>query len=261
MSDLLLAKKEAHVATITINNPTRRNAMSLEMWQGLAAALRSYADDPDVRVVIVTGAGEKAFVSGADISKFESERATPEAVQAYDIATADACHALQHFPKPVIARIGGVCVGGGLNIASNCDLRIAADHARFALPAAKLGLGYGYPSLRRLADIMGTANALELAYTGMLFSAKEVRAMGFLNRVVAVSDLDKTINDYAARIAKNAPLTVATFKAAAIELQKHEAERDVARVQAMVDQCFASEDYVEGRRAFMEKRKPDFKGR
>lgn len=261
MTDKILVEQSEAIATVTFNNPERRNAVSLDMWEAFDAALGKLQDDEAVRVIIITGAGDKAFVSGADISKFESERAQAEAVANYNAATKRAYDRLDNFPKPVIAKIKGVCVGGGLNLAVGCDLRLCNASARFAMPAAKLGLGYGYGSLRRLAHVVGLPNALELAYTAKLFPAEDAFHMGAVNRVIADDELDDFVNDYASRIAGNAPLTIRTFKAGAIELRKHEHERDKARVDAMVEQCFASEDYVEGRRAFMEKRKAEFKGR
>jgi len=261
MTDKILVETADATATITFNNPERRNAVSLEMWEAVEAALARMEDDDAVRVVIITGAGDKAFVSGADISKFESERAEAEAVAAYNATTAKAYDRLYAFPKPVIAKIKGVCVGGGLNLAVACDLRLCNESARFAMPAAKLGLGYGYGSLKRLAHVVGLPNALELAYTAKLFPAEDAFHMGAVNRVVADDELDAFVEDYANRIAANAPLTIRTFKAGAVELRKHESERDTARLDALVAQCFESDDYVEGRRAFMEKRKPAFKGR
>jgi enoyl-CoA hydratase/carnithine racemase len=261
MTDKILVDVADAIATITFNNPERRNAVSLDMWEAVEAALARMEDDDAVRVVIITGAGDKAFVSGADISKFESERAEAEAVATYNAATARVYGRLYSFPKPVIAKIKGACVGGGLNLAFACDLRICNQSARFAMPAAKLGLGYGYDSLKRLAHVVGLPNALELAYTAKLFPAEDAFHMGAVNRVVADEELDAFVEDYANRIAANAPLTIRTFKAGAVELRKHESDRDMARLDALVAQCFGSEDYVEGRRAFMEKRKPAFKGR
>jgi enoyl-CoA hydratase/carnithine racemase len=261
MTKKILRQVDGGAALITFNNPEKRNAVSLEMWQAVEAALDAYAADEAVRVLILTGASDKAFVSGADISKFESERAAADAIAHYNAQTARVYDKLEAFPKPTIAKIRGYCIGGGLNLAACCDLRIATEDARFAMPAAKLGLGYGYQGVKRLATVTGLANALELAFTARQFSAGEALAMGLANRVLPADELDAYVEDYAQRIADNAPLTIQTFKAAAIELKKHESARDLDRLKAMVEACFASADYAEGRKAFMEKRKPAFQGR
>jgi enoyl-CoA hydratase/carnithine racemase len=213
-----------------------------------------------VRILILSGAGGKAFVSGADISKFESERSGREAVQHYNSTTARAYGKMHAFPKPTIAEITGVCVGGGTALAVCCDLRIAGETSRFGIPAAKLGLGYGYPGLKRLIDVVGPSFAKELFFTGRLFDAEEARTMGLVNRVMPDADVAAYVADYARTIAENAPLTVMSVKAIVAEAQKDPAERDLAKCQAMVDRCFDSQDYIEGRRAFMEKRKPRFVG-
>jgi enoyl-CoA hydratase/carnithine racemase len=261
MTKKILRQVDGGAALITFNNPEKRNAVSLEMWQAVEAALDAYAADEAVRVLILTGASDKAFVSGADISKFESERAAADAIAHYNAQTARVYDKLEAFPKPTIAKIRGYCIGGGLNLAACCDLRIATEDARFAMPAAKLGLGYGYQGVKRLAAVTGLPNALELAFTARQFSAGEAMAMGLANRVLPADELDAYVEDYAQRIADNAPLTIQTFTAAAIELKKHESARDLDRLKAMVEACFASADYAEGRKAFMEKRKPAFQGR
>jgi enoyl-CoA hydratase len=256
--DKVLSRVEGRVATITFNNPERHNAVSREMWETTANLFEQFEADDNVRVVVLTGAGVKAFVSGADISKFESERASKEAIARYD-ATSERLHkVMHHFSKPTIAKIRGYCIGGGLGLAVSCDLRICSDNSRFGVPAAKLGLGYKYDGTKRLVDTVGIAFAKEIFFTAKQYSAREAYEMGLVNRVVAEADLDRTVQDYADTIANNAPLTVKTAKFTIG--QTVEPEPDMARCAEMVKICFASADYIEGRRAFMEKRKAQFTG-
>ena len=260
LTDKLVAEKENGIGWITFNNPARHNAMSFEMWQAMAAVLEDYAKDPAVRVVVVKGAGEKAFVAGADISQFKERRTGPEAVAEYN-ATADAANkALVNCPKPTIAMVRGYCIGGGTGIAVACDIRIAAEDARFGVPAAKLGLGYRFSGIKRLSDLVGPQFAAEIFYTARQFSAQEALAMNLINRLVPVAELEKYTRDYANTIVNNAPLTIAAVKRSLLEYVKDPAERDLDLCQQMVDTCFASKDYIEGQTAFMEKRKPVFKG-
>jgi enoyl-CoA hydratase len=259
-TDKILAHKEAGVGTVTFNNPERLNAVSLEMWEAAKRALDGFAADPDVRVVVLTGAGGKAFVSGADISKFGSERATLEATRAYDVTTAATFNGIYEFPKPTIAMIRGYCIGGGLALAVCCDLRICSDNSRFAVPAAKLGLGYGYAGLKRLVDVVGPSYAKEIFYTARQFDAQEAYAMGLVNRVMPAAELESAVKSITDLISANAPLTIKAVKFAVAEAVKDETERDPARMTEMVEACFKSSDYTEGRTAFMEKRKPVFTG-
>jgi enoyl-CoA hydratase len=256
----LLAWRDGAVGHIVFNNPARHNAVSLAMWRRLQQLLAQFAADASLRVLVVSGAGGKAFVSGADISKFESERATMDAVKVYNTASAGACDQLYNFPKPTIAKIQGYCVGGGMNVAVCCDLRLCSADATFAIPAAKLGLGYGFIGVNRLAEIIGISRAMELFYTARQVPAAEALQMGLVNRVVPAGEIDAAVAETTAAIAGNAPLTIATIKAVAREIGKPPAERDLATLERMVDACFASNDYIEGRRAFMEKRKPAFTG-
>ena len=259
-TDKLLSRKEAGVGFVTFNNPERHNAVSLEMWEATTGVLVKFADDDEVRVVVITGAGGKAFVSGADISKFASERASIEATRAYDVKTAAAFNSIYEFPKPTVAMIRGYCIGGGVGLASCCDLRICSDNSTFAVPAAKLGLGYAYAGLKRLVDIVGPSFAKEIFYTARQFDAREAYAMGLVNRVVPEAELESCVKSIADMICANAPLTIKTAKFTVGEILKDESKRDVARVDQMVEACFASRDYTEGRTAFMEKRKPAFTG-
>ena len=259
--DRLIGRKDGAVGHVIFNNPARHNAVSFDMWQAMSAVMDGFLEDEDIRVLVVSGAGGKAFVSGADISKFESERATKEAVKAYAAASAGAYDKLYDFPKPTLASIQGYCIGGGAALAMCCDLRVCNQSARFAIPAAKLGLGYGYNGLKRLSDIVGVSRAMEMFYTARQFSAREAYEMGLVNACVADDELDDVVSGITARIAENAPLTIAAIKRAAREICKDPEERDLKELDAMVQACFDSQDYIEGRRAFMEKRKPEFKGR
>ena len=260
-TERVLARKDGAVGWITFNNPARRNAMSHDMWQAVPKVLEAYAADPDIRLVVLTGAGDKAFVSGADISQFEDQRANQQANDRYGGLVAGATAALTNFPKPTLAMIRGFCIGGGLAVALSCDMRITADDGRFGIPAARLGLGYGFDGLRVLMGVVGPAFAKEIMFTARQFTAAEALAMGLVNRVVPVAELEATVADYAAMIAANAPMTVAASKLAVNEALKDAGKRDMAAVHAATDACFNSADYAEGRAAFMEKRKAVFVGK
>ena len=259
-TDKMLSRKEGHVGYVIFNNPERRNAVSLEMWEATARILDDFGNDNDIRVVVLTGAGDKAFVSGADISRFESERANEEAVARYNQTVERANAAIYEYPKPTIAMIRGYCIGGGVGLALCCDLRICSDDSRFAVPAAKLGLGYSYHGLKKLVDVVGISFAKEIFYTARQFDAEEARTMGLVNRVVKAAELEAYVKKYADMIGENAPMTIATTKFTVGEVVKDESKRDLAKCAAMVKKCFESNDYTEGRSAFMEKRKPIFTG-
>jgi enoyl-CoA hydratase/carnithine racemase len=260
-TDKILARSEGRVGTLVFNNPERHNAVSLDMWEAASRVLEGFAKDGEVRVVVVTGAGGKAFVSGADISKFESERATQEAVARYSAVSGAFYRTLCDYPKPTLAQIQGYCIGGGLNLAIACDLRFCTEGSRFALPAAKLGLGYGYTGLKRFVDTIGPAHTKDIFFSGRQLGAAEALAMGIVNKVLPEAELAPFVAGYAGTVADNAPLTIAAIKQAAIEALKPEPERNLALVEAMVARCFASDDYKEGRTAFLEKRKPVFRGK
>ena len=254
------AKKEGRVGYVIYNNPERHNAVSLDMWEAAVAILEDFKADKDISVVVVTGAGGKAFVSGADISKFEKERSSEDAVARYNVVVERSYAAFHEFPKPVIAMIRGYCIGGGMGLATCCDIRIATEGSKFAVPAAKLGLGYAYPGLKRLVDVVGPSFAMEIFYTARQFTAAEALEMGLVNRVVPDGELESYVKNYAETIAGNAPLTIRAVKAVVSEMMKDDGKRDLKRAQDAVDACFKSRDYEEGRKAFMEKRKPVFTG-
>ena len=260
MTDKIISRREDGVGHVVFNNPDKRNAVSLDMWQAVDQALDRFAADEEIRAVVLSGAGGRAFVSGADVSKFEEERSGAEAVAHYNATTARIYAKLHTFAKPTIAQITGSCVGGGVALAVCCDLRICGQISRFGIPAAKLGLGYGFAGLQRLVHLIGPAFAKEMFFTARLFSAAEAYEMGLVNRVVPDDQVEGYVADYARTISGNAPLTVGAVKAVVGEVLKDPAERDLARCERLVQACFASRDYVEGRQAFLEKRPPRFIG-
>ena len=259
MTDRIIARKDGAIGWLVFNNPDRRNAVSLDMWEAIPKVLDDFAADAAIRAIVLTGAGDKAFVSGADISQFEKQRSSAETVAHYDAVGERAQTTLKQCDKPVIAMIRGYCIGGGLAIAMLCDLRICSDDARFGIPAAKMGLGYRASSMKNLVDIVGAAYAREIMITARQFSPEEALRMGLVHKVVGVAELEKTTRDYCEMIAANAPLTMRAAKRIIREVSA--AKYDVEACAAWVKECFDSEDYREGRSAFMEKRKPVFKGR
>jgi len=258
-TDNMLAEVEGAIGWITFNKPARRNAVSLDMWEAIPAILDRFEADPAVRVIVLKGAGDQAFVSGADISEFEHARSSPESTARYEQILDAANHRLIACPKPTIAMIRGFCIGGGVAIAIGCDLRIAEGASRFGIPAARLGLGYGASGVRRLMELVGPAFTKEIFFTARHFSAAEALEMGLVNRVVAADALEAYIRRYCDAIANNAPMTMLALKRTVAELARG-TEADLEACERLVRACFDSEDYAEGRRAFMEKRRPVFRG-
>jgi enoyl-CoA hydratase/carnithine racemase len=259
-TDKMLAHVEGGIGWMTYNNPERLNAMSYDMQIAVPRILDAFASDPDVHVIVVQGAGDRAFVSGADISEFSEKRTTVAARADYDDALAAAWGSWRTVDKPIIAMIRGYCIGGGLLTAMKADIRIASDNSQFGVPAAKLGLGYAYGGVEELMSIVGPAWTSEILFSARRLSATEARDIGLVNRVVPVDDLEPTVRDLAAAIAANAPLTVQACKAAIREARKDPGQRDLDAVERMVEACFRSDDYLEGQAAFAEKRAPRFRG-
>jgi len=257
----LITKREGAVATVLFSNPAKLNAVTFDMWNAVPATLAALDADPAVRVIVIAGDGDKAFISGADISQFEKLRGTAEAQAGYNRAVEKAYLAPMNCSKPVIARIRGICIGGGLGFAAACDLRICSDDAVFRMPAARLGLGYSPTGVRRFMNVIGAANTSDIFFTARKFDADEALRMGFVSRIVPAAQLEQAVAETCELIAQNAPLTVAAAKFAVQQALMDPAERDMAKAVRMVETCFASADHKEGRMAFMDKRKPSFTGR
>lgn len=260
MGGRVTTEKDGSLGWILFDHPERRNAISVDMWGQIPGAVQSMAEDDEVRVVILRGAGEVAFVSGADISEF-GDRRSGDSARDYDVDSARAVGALVNLEKPLIALVHGFCVGGGVALALTADLRYAADDAVFAIPAARLGLGYHMAGLEALIQVVGSSTAKEIFFTASRFNADQALRMGLVNDVVPKDRLDCFVRDLAERIAGNAPLTVRSVKLIVRELAREPEDRDLEAVSASVRACFESSDYREGVGAFMEKRRPLFRGR
>jgi enoyl-CoA hydratase len=255
----LRVERDGPIGWMIFDNPARRNAINEKMWRAIPNAMAGFDADPGVRCVVLRGAGDVAFAAGADISEFEKRRANPDAAGEHDNIIDAAQFALEESAKPVLAMIHGYCLGGGLEIALACDLRYAGVSSSFAIPAARLGIGYGVHGTNRLVASVGHAAAREIMLTGRRYSADEALAMGLVNRVLPDAELEGYVRGIAAALAANAPLSMAASKA--IIKSVIESQGDFSKGEALVQRCAKSEDHVEGRRAFMEKRTPKFHGR
>lgn len=256
----ILARSADGVGTVVFNQPEKRNAMSIAMWDGMAEALDRFEADASIRCVVLEGAGGKAFVSGADISQFEANRSDADAQRQYNIKTSHGRKKLAEFPKPVIAKIQGFCMGGGLGIAMSCDMRIAGVGSEFGIPAAKLGIAYGFDMVSNLVALVGPAHAHFILMTGGRIEAEEAERMGLVNKLHPADALDAAVDAITSTIARNAPLSLLANKRTVRAVQADAADRDMTAIAKAQDACFDSADYREGRRAFMEKRKPAFTG-
>ena len=259
-TERMLAHIDGGIGWMTFNNPARHNALSLEMWQGISDILSHFEENPDVRVVVMRGAGGKAFVSGADISEFDTKRSNAEQKDAYAKIAGQATRWLNKLSKPLLALIDGYCIGGGMATALAADIRFATPNSTFGIPAAKLGLGYEYDGIAKLSRLVGPSNARDIMFSARFFPAAEAYRLGLVNFVEESDQIEARCIEYAQRLAANAPLTVAASKAAINAWEKGEREADLQRVNDLVNGCFNSEDYKEGRRAFAQKRTPHFKG-
>ncbi|MBR72650.1 MAG: enoyl-CoA hydratase [Rhodospirillaceae bacterium] len=260
-SNNLLASIDGQIGKIIFNKPEKHNAVCIKMWKSLKNILEEFNNTKSLRVIMLAGAGEKAFISGADISEFEKTRTEKKDVFEYDKIAEGATQILYESTKPTIAVIQGYCIGGGLGIAAACDIRIASENATFAIPAAKLGLGYRSKNLQRVVQLVGPSFATEIIVTARQFNVQEAYEMGLVNRVVKHSQLNSFSGEYADSISNNAPMTIFAAKTAIRYMQQQNHKFDDNYLNSLVDQCFSSEDYAEGRNAFREKRKPTFSGK
>ena len=256
----MLAEKDSGVGWMIFNNPEKHNAVKVEMWEAIPTILDCFERDPEIKVIVLKGAGEKAFISGADISEFETVRSTKEATSHYEDIADSATERLYHCPKPTIAMVRGYCIGGGAGIAVSCALRVATEDSRFGIPAAKLSVGYRHGGIRKLVDLVGPSVAKDIFFTARQLSAPEALNVGLINRMVPDTELEDSVAEYCQTIGANAPLTIRSVKQIVGQIVKPDGF-DQALCEKLVEDCFTSEDYVEGRRAFMEKRKAAFKGR
>jgi enoyl-CoA hydratase len=256
----LRVEKRGAAGWIVFDQPAKRNAINDAMWRAIPPAMQRFDADPEVRAVVFRGAGTEAFAAGADISEFEKVRSDKGAVAQYDELLDQVLHSIQDSLKPSVAMIHGFCMGGGLEIAVACDLRYSGASGQFGIPAAKLGLAYNVEGHKRLLETVGHAWAREIMFLGRRYGAEEALAMGLVHRVLPDAELEGYVNDVIRTLCDNAPLAIANTKAILEEYVKSAGSPDAARMRAAIERCAKSADYIEGRRAFMEKRKPKFKG-
>ncbi|WP_067627127.1 MULTISPECIES: enoyl-CoA hydratase-related protein [unclassified Sulfitobacter] len=260
MLPAVIKSETGAIATLTLRNPQRRNAMTQAMWNALTDAARELANRSDIRVVIIRGDGDVAFASGADISEFGKARRSSDQAEAYHATVQEALDAIEAIPYPVIAQIRGFCIGAGTAIALACDLRYLDASVRFGIPAAKLGIGYSPPWIDRLAQVVGHSTAAEILMSAKLFDVEKAQRCGFANEVLPVEELDSFVSERATLFAANAPLTLRAAKTCLRELSKPEHTRDWSSVVDAAQRCVDSSDYQTALKAFAEKRTPEFLG-
>ncbi len=260
MSDILLEQTEA-IATVVFNRPRMRNAISLAMWQELARITEGLAKDDSIRAIVYRGAGTEAFAAGADISEFEQNRKDRASALHYSAQTDAAYTAIRHCPKPTVAMVYGFCMGGAMAIAMACDLRFAAEGAKFGIPAAKLNIVYPVDAVAQLVQLVGPASAKDILYSARALDAAEALRLGFIQRLVPAPELERTTYDYLSSVVMNAPMSIRGSKGIIQSLLDGLTDARRAHVQALALEVFDSEDYREGTRAFLEKRPPRFTGR
>jgi enoyl-CoA hydratase len=259
-TEKMIGLKRDGVGHLIFNQPEKRNATSLEMWQAAKIILDDFAADDDIRCMVMSGTGGKAFVSGADISQFEKARSDANAAAEYERISAEGKEALKNFAKPVIAQIQGYCLGGGMSVAMAADFRVCSDDSQFGIPAARLGIAYGYDAIHNLTSLVGPSLAKDILITARRIKADEALRIGLVNRVVPAEELEAAVAEYTDAIINNAPLSMQAAKKTVTEILKNPDDRDMDGLAAMQKRCFDSNDYKEGRTAFMEKRKPAFTG-
>jgi enoyl-CoA hydratase/carnithine racemase len=252
---------DGQVLHIRFNNPAKHNALSADMWEAVPPLLARAEKDDNVRMAVFSGEGGKAFVSGADISQFEDIRAAKEAVARYEQMAEAALQGIFEFPKPTVACIQGYCIGGGVNVAISCDIRVASSNSVFSIPATRLGLGYRFSAMKNLVQLVGPGFAKDIFFTGRRLDAAEALRIGLVNRVADAAGLDALLAEYTTAITTGAPLTIKAGKRIMQEVLALDADFDRDMCRRLILDCFESEDYAEGRKAFMEKRKPAFKGK
>jgi enoyl-CoA hydratase/carnithine racemase len=261
MSEKIIVNKRNGIGWLTLNKPEKRNAICYEMWQLLRESLLAFSRDDKIRVVILKGAGEHGFSAGADISEFPEQLSSQQAIVDYQAIIRAALDALAGLTKPSIAMLHGLCFGGGASIALYSDIRIASQNTRIAIPVARIGQAYQWQDVQALVQLIGPAFTREMLYTGRHFTAVEAMQMGLVNRVVADDELAAFVEEYAGQISANAPLTINTVKQTVKEVLKDPAARDLAQIDRLVNACLTSEDCAEGYQAFIQKRRPRYKGR
>lgn len=260
-SPKIIVERDNQVAYLILNNEARHNAISLEMFDAIRESLRELSKDDGVRVLVVRGAGNKAFAAGADISEFESQRATPAQIEAYVARSEPGYADLYEFPKPTIAMIRGWCVGGGFALAAACDVRLCDEAAKFCNPSGRVAVGWGASGIRRVVNVIGPSYTKEMVFTGRNYTAQQAQRMGFVSEIFPAAAIESATREYAAQVASLAPLTLSSVKRIVGELMKDGGARNDELCRSLYMGCYTSADYVEGRRAFMEKRKPHFVGR